>query len=199
VPEGRAGHPEAIIFLTADAFGVLPPVSILTPEQAEYYFLSGYTAKLAGTEADMETAVEATFSTCFGAPFWPLAATRYSRMLSEKIRRHSVRCYMVNTGWSGGPYGVGERIDLAHTREMVRASIAGSLEGVRTHPDPLFGLNVPASVRGVPNRILDPRESWPDKDAYDAYARKLADLFKENFRKFEGEVERGVRLAGPRR
>jgi phosphoenolpyruvate carboxykinase (ATP) len=197
VAEGRAGHPEAIIFLTADAFGVLPPISILTPEQAQYYFLSGYTAKLAGTEAGMQTEVEATFSTCFGAPFWPLPPTRYSRMLSEKIRRHAVRCYMVNTGWSGGPYGVGERIDLSHTREMVRAAIAGKLEGVETHADPVFGLNMPASVPGVPDGILDPRETWPEKDAYDEQARKLADLFKENFEKFEGEVEGEVRLAGP--
>ena len=197
VPEGRAGHPSAIIFLTADAFGVLPPISVLTPEQAQYYFLSGYTAKLAGTEADMETEVEATFSTCFGAPFLPLAATRYSSMLSEKIRRHSARCYMVNTGWSGGPYGVGDRIDLPHTREMVRAAIAGRLDGVETNPDPVFGLNVPESVPGVPGGILDPRETWPDKDAYDEQAKKLADLFKENFKTFAGEVEEGVRRAGP--
>jgi phosphoenolpyruvate carboxykinase (ATP) len=195
VLEGRGGHPTAIIFLTADAFGVLPPISILTPEQAEYYFLSGYTAKLAGTEAGMTAEVEATFSTCFGAPFWPLPPTRYSSMLSEKIRRHSVRCYMVNTGWSGGPYGVGERIDLPHTREMVRAAIAGKLEGVETHADPTFGLNMPESVPGVPDGILDPRETWDDKDAYDEQARKLADLFKENFEKFEDEEE--VRRAGP--
>jgi phosphoenolpyruvate carboxykinase (ATP) len=195
VLEGRAGHPTAIIFLTADAFGVLPPISILTPEQAAYYFLSGYTAKLAGTEAGMTDEVEATFSTCFGAPFWPLPPTRYASMLSEKIRRHSVRCYMVNTGWSGGPYGVGERIDLPHTREMVRAAIAGKLEGVETHSDPTFGLNMPESVPGVPDGILDPRETWDDKDAYDEQARKLADLFKENFEKFEGEEE--VRRAGP--
>src|ERR671916_825627 len=195
VPEGRAGHPRAMFFLTADAFGVLPPISILTPEQAEYYFLSGYTAKLAGTEAGMSAEVEATFSACFGAPFWPLPATLYSSMLSEKIRRHSVRCYMVNTGWSGGPYGVGERIDLPHTREMVRAAIAGKLEGVETHADPVFGLNMPESVPGVPDGILDPRETWDDKDAYDEQARKLADLFKENFEKFEDEEE--VRRAGP--
>jgi phosphoenolpyruvate carboxykinase (ATP) len=176
---------------------VLPPISVLTPEQAQYYFLSGYTAKLAGTEADMETEVEATFSTCFGAPFLPLAATRYSSMLSEKIRRHSARCYMVNTGWSGGPFGVGDRIDLPHTREMVRAAIAGRLDGVETNPDPVFGLNVPESVPGVPGGILDPRETWPDKDAYDEQAKKLADLFKENFKTFAGEVEEGVRRAGP--
>jgi phosphoenolpyruvate carboxykinase (ATP) len=197
VPEGQAGHPKAIIFLTADAFGVLPPISILTPEQAEYYFLSGYTAKLAGTEAGMTAEVEATFSTCFGAPFWPLPPTRYSSMLSEKIRHHSVRCYMVNTGWSGGEYGVGERIDLPHTREMVRAAIAGELEGVETHADPVFGLNMPASVPEVPNGILDPRETWPDKDAYDEQARKLANLFKENFERFESEVAQDVRRAGP--
>jgi phosphoenolpyruvate carboxykinase (ATP) len=198
VPGGRAGHPSAIIFLTADAFGVLPPISVLTPEQAQYYFLSGYTAKLAGTEADMETEVEATFSTCFGAPFLPLAATRYSSMLSEKIRRHAARCYMVNTGWSGGPYGVGERIDLPHTREMVRAAIAGRLDGVDTHPDPVFGLNVPASVPGVPDGILDPRETWPDKEAYDEQAQRLAGLFKANFEKFADEVAEDVRRAGPR-
>jgi phosphoenolpyruvate carboxykinase (ATP) len=196
VPDGRAGHPKAMIFLTADAFGVLPPISILTPEQAAYYFLSGYTAKLAGTEAGMTTQVEATFSACFGAPFWPLPPTRYSSMLSQKIRRHSVRCYMVNTGWSGGPYGTGERIDLAHTREMVRAAIAGKLEGVETHVDALFGLNIPESVPGVPAGILDPRGTWDDKEGYDEHARKLAGLFKENFEKFEGEEE--VRRAGPR-
>jgi phosphoenolpyruvate carboxykinase (ATP) len=197
VPEGRAGHPRAIFFLTADAFGVLPPISILTPEQAEYYFLSGYTAKLAGTEAGMTAEVEATFSACFGAPFWPLPATLYSSMLSQKIREHSVRCYMVNTGWSGGPYGVGERIDLPHTREMVRAAIAGKLYGVETHPDPVFGLNVPESVPGVPDEILDPSETWDDREAYEEQARKLASLFKDNFSKFEGRVNEEVRRAGP--
>ena len=197
VPEGRAGHPRAIIFLTADAFGVLPPISVLTPDQAQYYFLSGYTAKLAGTEADMQTAVEATFSTCFGAPFLPLPATSYSSMLARKIRRHSVRCYMVNTGWSGGPYGAGERIDLPHTREMVRSAIAGKLDHVETHVDPVFGLSIPASVPGVPGGILDPRETWSDKDAYDEQAKKLADLFKENFENFEDEVGEEVRRAGP--
>jgi phosphoenolpyruvate carboxykinase (ATP) len=197
LPDGQAGHPEAIIFLTADAFGVLPPISILTPEQAEYYFLSGYTAKLAGTEAGMTTEVEATFSTCFGAPFWPLPPAHYSSMLSEKIRDHAVRCYMVNTGWSGGAYGMGERIDLPYTREMVRAAITWRLEGVKTHADTVFGLNMPVSVPGVPDEILDPRETWPDKDAYDEHARKLAGLFKENFERFEDAVAEGVRRAGP--
>jgi phosphoenolpyruvate carboxykinase (ATP) len=143
----------------------------------------------------MTSEVEATFSACFGAPFWPLPPTRYAAMLTEKIRRHSVRCYMVNTGWSGGLYGEGERIDLDHTREMVRAAIAGDLEDVETHADPVFGLNIPESVPGVPDGILDPRETWDDSDAYDEHARKLADLFKENFEKFDGEEE--VRRAGP--
>src|SRR5215210_2675273 len=185
VPEGRGGHPEAVLFLTADAFGVLPPISALTPEQAAYYFLSGYTAKLAGTEADMENEVEATFSTCFGAPFLPLPATTYSTMLSEKLREHGTRCYLINTGWSGGPYGVGSRIDLAATRQMVQAVINGNLDGAETRMDPFFGLNVPVEVPGVPTELLDPRETWDDKDAYDEQARELARLFIENFKKFE--------------
>ena len=197
VPSSRGEHPEAIFFLSADAFGVLPPISALTPEQAAYYFLSGYTAKLAGTEAEMETDVEATFSTCFGAPFLPLPATTYSTMLAEMMREHGTRAYLVNTGWSGGPYGTGERIDLAHTRAMVRAAIAGKLDGVETHPDPVFGLNVPAEVPGVPMEILDPRNTWQDGDAYDEQARELANLFRENFGQFESEVSNEVRNAGP--
>ncbi|CAN5319865.1 phosphoenolpyruvate carboxykinase (ATP) [soil metagenome] len=182
VPDGKGDHPEAVLFLTADAFGVLPPISALTPEQAAYYFLSGYTAKLAGTEADMESEVEATFSTCVGAPFLPLPATTYSTMLSEKLREHDARCYLINTGWSGGPYGVGSRIDITDTRNMVRAVINGKLDGVETREDPFFGLHVPKEVPGVPTEILDPRETWDDKDAYDEQARKLADLFAENFK-----------------
>ena len=197
VPSGTGPHPEAVLFLTADAFGVLPPISALTPEQAAYYFLSGYTAKLAGTEADMEVDVEATFSTCFGAPFLPLPATTYSTMLSERLREHGTRCYLINTGWSGGPYGVGERIDIAATREMVRAVIAGRLDGGETRVDPFFGLNVPVEVPGVPTEILDPRETWSDKEAYDEQAEKLAGLFRDNFAKFESEVSEEVRSSGP--
>ena len=197
VPEGRGSHPEAVLFLSADAFGVLPPISALTPEQAAYYFLSGYTAKLAGTEADMESEVEATFSTCFGAPFLPLPATTYSTMLSEKLREHGTRCYLINTGWSGGPYGVGSRIDLAATRQMVRAVINGKLDASETKTDPFFGLNVPVEVPGVPTELLDPRETWDDKDAYDEQARELARLFIENFKKFEEEVDEEVKRAGP--
>jgi phosphoenolpyruvate carboxykinase (ATP) len=198
VPSGQGEDPRAIFFLSADAFGVLPPISVLTPEQAAYYFLSGYTAKLAGTEADMEAEVEATFSTCFGAPFLPLPPATYSRMLSQRTREHDTRCYLVNTGWSGGPYGVGERIDIAATRAIVRAAIAGDLDGVETREDPFFGLHVPVEVPGVPPEILDPRSTWDDPDAYDEQARKLADLFRENFKKFEDDVERGVLEAGPR-
>lgn len=198
VPSGRGSHPEAIFFLSADAFGVLPPISALTPEQAAYYFLSGYTAKLAGTEAEMESEVEATFSTCFGAPFLPLPATAYSTMLSEKMREHGTRCYLINTGWSGGPYGVGGRIDLAHTRSMVRAAIAGRLDGVETRKDPVFGLNVPVEVPGVPVEILNPRNTWREGDAYDEQANRLAALFRENFEQFEADVSEEVRNAGPR-
>jgi phosphoenolpyruvate carboxykinase (ATP) len=176
---------------------VLPPISELSPEQAAYYFLSGYTAKLAGTEADMESEVEATFSTCFGAPFLPLPATTYSRMLSEKLREYGSRCYLINTGWSGGPYGEGERIDITATREMVRAVIQGRLEPGNTRTEPFFGLNIPEEVPGVPTEILDPRATWADKEAYDKQAERLASLFRENFLKFEGEVDREVMEAGP--
>ena len=198
IPEGRGGHPSAVLFLTADAFGVLPPISALSPEQAAYYFLSGYTAKLAGTESEMESEVEATFSTCFGAPFLPLPATTYSRMLSERLREHGVRCYLINTGWSGGPYGVGSRIDIAATREMVRAVIEGKLDDAETRTDPFFSLNVPVEVPGVPTEVLDPRGTWDSGEAYDEQARKLADLFRENFQKFESEVSEEVGEAGPR-
>jgi phosphoenolpyruvate carboxykinase (ATP) len=197
VPEGKAGHPTAIMFLSADAFGVLPPISVLTPEQAAYYFLSGYTAKLAGTEADMENEVEATFSTCFGAPFLPLPPGTYAAMLSEKMREHGSRCYLLNTGWSGGPYGVGSRIDLKATRRMVRAASGGELDGVETREHPFFGLEVPVEVPGISDEILDPKRTWDDKDAYDDHARELANLFAENFTKFEDEVGEEVKGAGP--
>jgi phosphoenolpyruvate carboxykinase (ATP) len=150
VLRGMAGHPRAVLFLTADAFGVLPPISALTTKQAAYWFLSGYTAKLAGTEADMEEAVQATFSTCFGAPFLPLPATTYATMLSERLKEHGTRCYLINTGWSGGPYGVGSRVDIAATREMVRAVVGGRLDDAETRRDPFFDLNVPVEVPGVP-------------------------------------------------
>ncbi len=197
VDDGQGGHPSAVLFLTADAFGVLPPISELSPEQAAYYFLSGYTAKLAGTEADMEHDVEATFSACFGAPFLPLPATTYASMLSEKLREHGSRCYLINTGWSGGPYGEGERIDINATREMVSAVIEGRLDKGSTRTEPFFGLNVPEEVPGVPAEILDPRATWSDKDAYDRQAEHLASLFRENFLKFESQVDPETKKAGP--
>jgi phosphoenolpyruvate carboxykinase (ATP) len=197
VPSGKGAHPKAVLFLTADAFGVLPPISALTPSQVVYYFLSGYTAKLAGTEAEMEADVEATFSACFGAPFLPLPATTYATMLSDRLREHGARCYLINTGWSGGPYGIGKRVDIAATREMVRAVIGGRLDGAKTREDPFFGLNVPVEVPGVPREILNPRDTWNDKDAYDRQAKKLANLFHENFEKLESGVSEEVKAAGP--
>jgi len=197
VPEGQGVHPSAVLFLTADAFGVLPPISALTPSQAAYYFLSGYTAKLAGTEAEMESDVEATFSTCFGAPFLPLPATAYAEMLSERLSTHGTRCYLINTGWSGGPYGVGGRIDIAATREMVRVVIGGELDDAETKEDPFFGLNVPVEVPGVESGLLDPRGTWENGEDYDEQATKLADLFRENFQRFESQVSAEVRNAGP--
>ncbi|MGI8649848.1 MAG: phosphoenolpyruvate carboxykinase (ATP) [Rubrobacter sp.] len=197
VEDGQGGHPSAVLFLTADAFGVLPPVSVLTPEQAAYYFLSGYTAKLAGTEADMEADVEATFSTCFGAPFLPLLATTYADLLTSRLKEHGVPCYLINTGWSGGSYGVGERVDITATRQMVRAAITGNLAEQETKEDPFFGLNIPVKLEGVPDEILNPRDTWDDKDAYDKQAKKLAGLFRENFEKFEDSVSEEVKNAGP--
>jgi phosphoenolpyruvate carboxykinase (ATP) len=197
VPSGIAGHPNAVLFLSADAFGVLPPISVLDPDQAAYYFLSGYTAKLAGTESGMESEVEATFSTCFGAPFLPLPPNTYAAMLSEKMREHGARCYLINTGWTGGPYGVGSRMDIAATRAMVRAAIEGKLNEAKTWEHPVFGLHVPEEVPGVPSRVLDPRGTWNDKGAYDKQASELAHLFAENFKKFEDEVSGEVLKAGP--
>ncbi len=196
VESGRAGHPNHVMFLTADAFGVLPPISKLTREQAMYHFLSGYTAKVAGTERGV-TEPKATFSTCFGAPFLPLPASTYARMLGEKIERHDAQCWLVNTGWTGGPYGVGSRMKLAYTRAMVDAAISGKLDGVETRQDPIFGLHVPVSVPGVPDEVLMPRNTWADPAAYDEQAKKLAAMFRENFEKFAADVSEAVRAAGP--
>lgn len=196
VESGCAGHPNHVMFLTADAFGVLPPISKLTREQAMYHFLSGYTAKVAGTERGV-TEPKATFSTCFGAPFLPLPASKYARMLGEKIVRHNAQCWLVNTGWTGGPYGVGSRMKLAYTRAMVDAAISGKLDGVETRQDPIFGLHVPVSVPGVPDEVLMPRQTWADPAAYDEQAKKLAAMFRENFEKFAADVSEAVRAAGP--
>jgi phosphoenolpyruvate carboxykinase (ATP) len=196
VPEGMAGHPSHIVFLTADAFGVMPPIAKLTPDQAMYHFLSGYTAKVAGTERGV-TEPKETFSACFGAPFLPLHPTVYAKMLGERIARHRVVCWLVNTGWTGGPYGVGQRMNLKHTRAMIRAALSGELDAVPTHREPVFGLQVPRHVPGVPDRVLDPRATWQDPAAYDAQARKLTGLFSKNFAQFASSVSATVRDAGP--
>jgi phosphoenolpyruvate carboxykinase (ATP) len=195
VPGGRAGHPTNVVFLTADAFGVLPPIARLTPEQAMYYFLSGYTAKVAGTERGV-TEPQATFSACFGAVFLVWHPTKYAEMLGERLRAHGSRVWLVNTGWSGGGYGVGSRMKLSHTRAMVRAALSGRLDNVATMTHPVFGLAIPRDVPGVPSEVLDPRQTWPDPAAYDAAARKLADMFRANFEKF-GTVDSTIRQAGP--
>ena len=196
VEAGRAGHPQNIVFLTADAFGVLPPISRLTPAQAMYHFLSGYTAKVAGTERGV-TEPRATFSACFGAPFLPLPPGRYAEMLGDRIAQHGVRCWLVNTGWTGGPYGVGSRMKLAHTRAMVRAALGGQLDDVETQPHPVFGVSIPTAVPGVPSGVLDPRSTWDDGQAYDRQASKLAQMFADNFATYADQVSEEVRQAGP--
>ncbi len=196
-PSGQAGHPRNIMFLTADAFGVMPPIARLTPAQASYYFLLGYTAKVAGTERGL-TEPEATFSTCFGAPFMTLHPTRYGDLLREKIERHQPSVWLVNTGWTGGPYGTGSRIKIAHTRAMVNAALSGELAGGEFREDPIFGVQVPVHVAGVPDEVLDPRATWDDPDAYDERAANLANRFKENFKQYAEHVDAEVRAAGPR-
>jgi len=194
--DGLGGHPTTIIMLTADAFGVLPPIARLTPAQAMYHFLSGYTAKVAGTEKGV-TEPSATFSTCFGAPFMVLSPSVYANLLGEKIAQHKVTVWLLNTGWSGGPYGVGQRIKIAHTRALVAAALSGALVAVPMVPDPFFGVAVPVACPGVLSEVLSPRNTWADKAAYDAQARKLAAMFAENFKAFADQVTPDVRLAGP--
>ncbi|MEP6913843.1 MAG: phosphoenolpyruvate carboxykinase (ATP), partial [bacterium] len=194
---GYAGHPQNIIMLTADAFGVLPPVARLTSEQAMYHFLSGYTAKVAGTEKGIKEP-EATFSTCFGAPFMVLHPGVYAGLLGKKMAQHKAACWLVNTGWSGGPYGVGQRMKISHTRSMIRAILSGKLANAETKPDPVFGVNVPVSCPNVPAEVLQPRNTWADKEAYDRQARDLARRFNENFKKYEGGVSEAVRAVAPK-
>ena len=193
---GVGGHPKNIIFLTADAFGVLPPISRLSPEQAMYHFLSGYTAKVAGTEKGV-TEPKATFSTCFGAPFMVHQPTVYAKMLGEKIARHGVNCWLVNTGWSGGPYGVGKRMKIAYTRAMVQAALSGALNDVEYSPDPVFGVMVPQSCPNVPAEVLAPRNTWNDKEAYDKTAGQLAEMFRKNFEQFSGQVPEAMLAVAP--
>jgi phosphoenolpyruvate carboxykinase (ATP) len=196
VPGSQGGHPSTIVMLTADAFGVLPPVAKLTPEQAAYYFLSGYTAKVAGTERGV-TEPEATFSTCFGAPFLPLNPITYAGLLIDRIRTHEPSIWLVNTGWTGGPYGVGHRISLKHTRAIVDAITSGGLDDVQMTEHPVFGFAVPVSCPNVSSDLLDPRSTWTDGNGYDAEAARLAASFRENFTRFADEVSPDVRAAGP--
>jgi phosphoenolpyruvate carboxykinase (ATP) len=193
---GVGGHPQNVVFLTADAFGVMPPISRLTPEQAMYHFLAGYTAKVAGTERGVSEP-QATFSACFGEPFLPLHPTIYAEMLGQKIAEHDAKVWLVNTGWTGGPFGVGHRMKLAHTRAMVRAALSGALDDVEYETDPVFGLQVPTSCPGVPSEVLMPRGTWSDGASYDEQARKLAEMFVENFARFEEYVDGAVMAAAP--
>jgi phosphoenolpyruvate carboxykinase (ATP) len=190
------GTPKTVVFLTADAFGVLPPLAKLTPDQAVYHFLSGYTAKVAGTERGV-TEPQATFSACFGAPFMPLHPTVYGEMLAERLRESGAQAYLLNTGWTGGGYGVGKRIDIASTRRLLTAALEGAIDDVEMRVDALFGFEVPVAVPGVDSKLLDPRQTWADAEAYDAQAAKLAQLFRENFKKFgvEADAEPGPQLA----
>ena len=191
------GHPQNIVFLTADAFGVLPPISKLTKEQAMYHFISGYTAKVAGTERGV-TEPEPNFSTCFGAPFMVQHPHVYADLLGKKIEEHNVRCWLVNTGWTGGPYGVGKRMHLPYTRAMVEQALAGALDTVPTVKDPIFGVHIPQHVPGVPKEVLNPRDTWQDKAAYDKQAVDLAKRFQENFKKYEEGTSEAIKQAGPK-
>jgi phosphoenolpyruvate carboxykinase (ATP) len=193
---GMGAVPETIIFLTADAFGVLPPISRLSPEQAMYHFLSGYTAKVAGTERGI-TEPRAAFSACFGEPFMILPPARYAEMLGDRIQAHGARVYLVNTGWTGGPYGSGTRMSLPLTRRMVNAVLAGELDDAQVRIEPAFGLSVPVHVDGVPDHVLDPRSTWADPSAYDAKAAELAAMFAANFDRYADDVTEAVRAAGP--
>jgi len=196
-PSGLAGHPKNIVFLAADAFGVLPPISKLTRSQAMYHFLSGYTAKVAGTESGV-TEPSPVFSACFGAPFMPLHPGVYAKLLGEKIDQHGASVWLVNTGWTGGPYGVGSRMKLSYTRRMIEAALNGELDGVPMATDPFFGLSIPAHVDGVPDTVLQPRQTWSDPAAYDAQAAKLAQMFVKNFAQFADGVTPEIAAAGPR-
>lgn len=194
---GVGGHPKNVIFLTCDAFGVLPPIARLTPEMAMYHFLSGYTAKLAGTEVGVDEP-QATFSTCFGAPFMPLDPTVYAKFLGERLSEHGTNCWLVNSGWSGGPYGVGERMKISITRALLAAALGGELDDVSFTPDPIFNVLVPDSCPGVPSDVLTPKNTWKDGDEYDRKARHLAELFAKNFEQYAEHAGKDVVEAGPR-
>jgi len=196
VPSGKAGHPRNVVMLTADAFGVLPPIARLTPEQAMYHFISGYTAKVAGTEAGV-TEPSATFSACFGAPFMVRHPSAYAELLAEKLKTHKADCWLVNTGWTGGPYGIGSRMKISVTRALLDAVLNGSLADAPTTTDPFFGFQVPVEAPGVPAEILNPRSTWSDPAAYDKQAKKLAEMFQKNFEQFKQGTPAEVIAAGP--
>jgi phosphoenolpyruvate carboxykinase (ATP) len=196
VKGGRGGHPKNIIFLTADAFGVLPPIARLSAEQAMYYFLSGYTAKVAGTERGVKEP-QPTFSACFGAAFLVWQPVKYARMLGELLHKHNSNVWLINTGWSGGPYGTGKRIALDHTRTIVNEVLAGRLDNAKTETDPIFGLEVPVEINGVPSSVLKQRQTWKNGAAYDAQAKKLAGMFRDNFEHF-ANVDGAIKNAGPK-
>lgn len=193
---GLGGHPKHVVFLTADAFGVFPPISRLTTPQAMYHFLSGYTAKVAGTERGV-TEPKPAFSACFGAPFMPLHPMTYARLLADRIEKHDTQVWLVNTGWTGGPFGVGQRMKLAYTRRMVSAILEGELEGAEMKAEPYFNLSVPIAIEGIPSEVLQPIQTWDDPGAYEDQATRLQRMFAENFKQFEGDVEAVVAKAGP--
>ncbi len=195
---GRGGMPRNVVMLTADAFGVLPPIARLTPAQAMYHFLSGYTAKVAGTEKGLGKEPQATFSTCFGAPFLPRPPRVYGELLAKLIAEHGVSCWLVNTGWTGGAFGTGHRMSIRHTRALLNAALSGALDGTSFHPDRAFGLMIPDAVEGVPSSVLDPREAWADKAAYDRQAAELVARFEENFARFAETVDEDIRAAAIR-
>ena len=197
IPDGRGGHPQNVFFLTADAFGVMPPIAKLTPEQAMYHFISGYTSKLAGTEKGLGKEPQATFSTCFGAPFLPLHPKVYAEMLGERIKTHGSNVWLINTGWTGGPFGEGERIKLPYTRAMASAALSGQLDEVPYRIDPIFGLQVPEQCPGVPTEVLDPRCTWANPEEYDRKAKELAARFHKNFEDFAADVTPDVLKGAP--
>ena len=192
-----AGHPNNIIFLSCDAFGVLPPIAKLTPEQAMYHFISGYTAKVAGTERGI-TEPSATFSACFGAAFLTLHPTRYAELLKEKLEKHNAQAWIVNSGWSGGPYGVGERMSINTTRSCVNAIIDGTVKDSTWTTDPTFGWEIPSNIPGVDESVLSPRNTWPNPKGYDEAEKKLANMYVENFKKYAGKGNVDYTQYGPK-
>ncbi len=195
-PDSKGSHPVNVVFLTADAFGILPPISRLTTEQAMYHYLNGYTAKLAGAETGIDEP-KAAFSACFGAPFMIRPPSVYADLLGKLLRKHNSKVWLVNTGWTGGPYGTGRRIEIKHTRRMLNAALDGELEKVDTYEDPIFGFKVPVEVTNVPREILTPRKTWDNGDEYDKKAKDLASRFHENFKRYAGSVSEEVKQAGP--